>query len=90
MSKTTYKGTDVWFREHTTGNLPEDLQRICFCCRKKVNNCKSVLVINNHAILPNTLMHSECFEEWKTKTDDLLENIESSYNQWKQLNDIFG
>ena len=90
MDNFTYKGTKVWFREYTTGNLTKDLQRTCFCCGKKVNNCKAVLLINNYKKIPNMLIHSECFSEWKNKTDELVEDIESSYSQWKQLNNVFG
>lgn len=92
MKKFTYKGTNVGYRQYETGNIPEELQKTCFCCKKKINKCSAVLLINNYQKIPNVLIHSECFSEWEkeNKINELLENIEKSYNQWIQLNDIFG
>lgn len=90
MEKFMYKDTSVWFKEYESGNLPKELQRTCFCCGKKINKCKVVLLINNYKIIPNVLMHSECFSEWKNKTDELLGDIENSYSKWNQLNNVFG
>ena len=66
-----YKGTPVHVRRWHYGNMPSELQRTCFCCNKKINNCMAVLLINNYKEIPNVILHDECFDMWKNKTDEL-------------------
>lgn len=63
MNNFTYKDTAVWFQEYKNEDQPKDLQKTCFCCGNKINNCKVMLLINNHKIIHNMLLHSECFAE---------------------------
>lgn len=90
MNSFAYKGSRVVVREQQTGNLPEEDQRTCFCCSKKINNCKTVLLVNNYRNIPNMLLHAEYFEVWKDETEDLCRDIEQSYEYFKHLNDVFG
>ena len=57
-----YKNTPVYVRSWHCGNSPSKLQRTCFCCGDKVNNCMAVLLINNFKEIPNVILHGECFE----------------------------
>lgn len=86
-----YKGTPVYIRRWHYGNMPSELQRTCFCCEEKINNCNAVLLINNYKKkIPNILLHDECYEQWKNKTDELCDDIAEAYNDYKKLNEIFG
>ena len=85
-----YKNTPVYVRHWHCGNMPSKLQRTCFCCGEKVNNCMAVLLINNFKEIPNVLLHDECYEQWKNKTDELCDDIAKSHDDYKRLNEIFG
>ena len=49
-----------------------------------------VLLINNYKEIPNVILHDECYEQWKNKTDELCDNIAKAYDDYKKLNEIFG
>lgn len=85
-----YKNTPVYVRSCHCGNMPSELQRTCFCCGEKVNNCMAVLLINNFKEIPNVFLHYECFEHWKNKTDELCDDIAKAHDGYKRLNEIFG
>lgn len=85
-----YKGTPVHVRRWHYGNMPSELQKTCFCCNKKINNRMAVLLINNHKEIPNVILHDECFEQWKNKTDELCSDIAKAQDDYKRLNEIFG
>ena len=85
-----YKGTPVHVRRWHYGNMPSELQRTCFCCGKNINNCMAVLLINNYKEISNVILHDECFEQWKNKTDELCSDIAKAQDDWKRLNKIFG
>ena len=85
-----YKNTPVYVRSCHYGNMPSKLQRTCFCCLEKVNNCMAVLLINNYKEIPNVILHDECYERWKDKTDELCDDIAKAYDEYKKLNGIFG
>ena len=57
---------------------------------KKNNNCMAVLLINNFKEIPNIILHDECFEHWKNKTDELCDDIVKAHDDYKRLNEIFG
>lgn len=90
MDNFIYKNSSIVVRTWDYGNFPEKLQRICFCCNKKINNCKATLLINNYEHIPNTVIHTDCFKEWENKTDDLCDDICLAYEQWKKLDEVFG
>ena len=90
MEKFIYKNALVYVREWESGNLSEQIQRTCFCCHKKINNCSATLLINNYKHIPNTIMHTDCFKQWENKTDDLCDDICSAHDTWKYLDEIFG
>lgn len=90
MKNFDYKGTPVFVREWHSGNLPEQMQNTCFCCHRKINNCDATLLINNYKYIPNVVMHSKCFKQWESKTDELCDDICSAHDNWKYLNEIFG
>ena len=85
-----YKDTSVYVRRGHYRNMPSELQRICFCCNEKMNNCMVVLLINNYKEIPNVILHDECYEQWKDKTDELCDDIAKDYDEYKKLNGIFG
>lgn len=90
MEHFLYKGTSVGIDEYNTGNLPKNLRRNCICCNKEMNQCDVVLLINNQAHFPNTLIHESCWDERKDNTDELCLDIEKSYEEYKKLDSIFG
>lgn len=90
MKELRYRDSIVAVREWETGKVPEKMQRTCFCCRKKVNNCKAVLLINNYKYIPNVIMHSECFSQQEDKAEELCDSIQSSYEQYRKLDSVFG
>ncbi len=83
-----YKNTPVYVRSWHYGNMPSKLQRTCFCCNKKINNCMAVLLINNYKEIPNVILHDECYEQWKNKTDELCDDIAKAHDDYKRLNEI--
>ena len=85
-----YKNTPVYVRRSHYGNMPSKLQRTCFCCGEKVNNCMAVLLINNFKEIPNVILHGECFEHWKNKTDELCDDIAKAHDEYKRLSEFFG
>ena len=85
-----YKGTPVYVRRWHYGNMPSELQRTCFCCNEKMNNCMVVLLTNNCKKIPNVILHDECYEQWENKTDELCDNIAKAYDEYKKFNGIFG
>lgn len=85
-----YKDSLVAVREWETGIIPDKMQRTCFCCGKKVNNCKAVLLINNYKYIPNVMLHSECFSRQEDKAEELCDCIQSSYKQYRKLESVFG
>lgn len=85
-----YKDSVVTVRHYKTGKLNKEMRKKCFCCLKEIDNCESSLLINNYKYIPNVLLHKECFEEQKSKTDDLCNDIVSQYKLFKDLNSIFG
>ena len=50
----------------------------------------AVLLINNYKEIPNIILHDECFEHWKNKTDELCSDIAKAHDDYKRLNEIFG
>lgn len=90
MRSFDYKDSFVAVREWETGRIPDKMQRTCFCCRKKINNCRAVLLINNYEYIPNTTLHSACFDEQEGHLDELCDNIRSAYVQYRELEVIFG
>lgn len=90
MKKFKYKDSIVAVREWETGKIPEKMQRTCFCCGKKVSSCKAVLLINNSEYIPNVTLHSECFSRQEDRAEELCDNIQSSYEQYKKLESVFG
>ena len=85
-----YKNTPVYIRRGHYRNMPSELQRTCFCCNEKMNNCMVVLLISNYKEISNVILHDECYEQWKDKTDELCDNIAEAYDEYKKLNGIFG
>ena len=85
-----YKNTPVYVRSGHYGNRPSKLQRTCFCCNEKMNNCMVVILINNYKEIPNVILHDECYEQWKNKTDELCSEIAKAHDEYKRLNEIFG
>ena len=83
-----YKDTDVCFLEET-GNWSINPHK-CFCCNNLVPNGKAVLIINNHQHIPNVLIHEECFSLWERNPEELIADIGSAYNDYKNLRAIFG
>lgn len=90
MKSFDYKDSDVAVREWHCGNLPEQMQRTCFCCRRKINNCNATLLINNSKYIPNIMLHSDCFKERENELEELCDSIFLSYCAWKRDNEIFG
>ena len=84
-----YKNTPVYVRRWHYGNMPSELQRTCFCCEEKINNCNAVLLINNYKEIPNVVLHDKCFKCWEDITDELCDEIAEAYNDYKKLNEIF-
>lgn len=89
LSVFNYKDTSVGVDRYHTGNLPKELRRTCFCCNEEMNNCDVVLLINNLAHIPNTLIHADCFAKWSNKTDELCKDIENAYEDYKRLKAVF-
>ena len=85
-----YKNSPVYVRRGHYSNMPSELQRTCFCCNERMNNCMVVLLINNYKEIPNVILHGECYEQWKDKTDELCDDIAEVYDEYKKLNGIFG
>ena len=85
-----YKNTPVYVRRGHYRNMPSELQRTCFCCNEKMNNCMVVILINNYKEIPNVILHDKCYEQWKDKTDELCDDIAEAYDDYKKLNGIFG
>ena len=85
-----YKNTPVYVRRGHYRNMPSELQRTCFCCNEKMNNCMVVLLINNYKEIPNVILHDECYEQWKDKTDELCDDIAKAHDDYKRLNEFFG
>ena len=56
MRSFDYKDSFVAVREWDAGNIQDDMQRTCFCCGKKINNCRAVLLINNYKYFPNMMI----------------------------------
>lgn len=90
MKKFNYKDSFVAVREWHYGNFPEQMQRTCFCCRRKINNCNVTLLVNNYKYIPNVILHSDCFKEWENKPEELCDSILLSYRAWKRDDEIFG
>lgn len=90
MESFAYKDSFVAVREWETGIIPKEMQRTCFCCGKKVSSCKAVLLINNYKYIPNVMLHSECFSRQKDRTEELCDDIQSSYGQYRKLESVFG
>lgn len=90
MKEFKYKDSIVAVREWETGIIPEKMQKTCFCCGKKVSSCKAALLINNYRYIPNVVLHSECFGMQKDKTEELFDSIQSSYEQYRKLESVFG
>ena len=61
----------------------------CFCCMKPISDGNAILVANNHQYIPNVLLHEECFDMWKDKTDELLSDMESAYDDYNTMQEIF-
>lgn len=87
MEKVQYKNALVSIETYDCGLLPEVLQKTCFCCNKKINNCNATLLINDH--IPNIVMHTDCFKMWENKIDELCDDITSAHDYWRQLGKIF-
>ena len=85
-----YKNTPVYVCRGHYRNMPSELQRTCFCCNEKMNNCMVVLLINNYKEIPNVILHDECYEQWKNKTDELCDDIVKAHDDYKRLNEFFG
>lgn len=90
MKEFKYKDSTVAVREWETGTIPKKMQRTCFCCGKKVSSCKAVLLINNYKYIPNVVLHSECFSRQEGRTEELCDDIQSSYEQYRKLESVFG
>lgn len=90
MKEFKYKDSTVAVREWETGIVPKKMQRTCFCCGKKVSSCRAVLLINNSEYIPNVMLHSECFSQQEDKTEELCDSIQSSYEQYRKLESVFG
>ena len=84
-----YKDSVVYVSRYHFGPLPESLRRPCFCCGKEIHSCKVAHLINNGKYFPNVLLHSECADQWVNKTDELCNDIASSYEDYKMLSRIF-
>lgn len=85
---TKYKDSNVYFTTHN-GRWSMNPHR-CFCCNNFIQDGKAILVVNNHQYIPNVLIHEECFDGWKNKTDELVSDIESAYVDYKNLQEVFG
>lgn len=84
-----YKGNVVGCMSHVRGSSHLN-SKICFCCNNELHDGEHViLLINNYKSFPNVLLHEECFKEWENTTDELCEDLEKSYNRYKELNKIF-
>ena len=84
-----YKDDTVVCNEHIRGYSSLNPKR-CFCCGKFVENGQKVrLLVNNYHFFSNVLVHSDCFDEWKGKEEELFSDIEEVYNRYKELNEIF-
>lgn len=88
MESFDYKDSFVAVRRYQTGKLPKDLVRDCYCCHKDINDCRAVLLINNHKYIPNVLAHEECFDVRQNKTE-LFEEIEDAYATFQHLRSTF-
>ena len=85
---TKYKDSNVYFTTHN-GRWSINPHR-CFCCNNFIQDGKAILVVNNYQYIPNVLIHEECFDRWKNKTDELVSDIESAYIDYKNLQEVFG
>ena len=83
-----YKDSNVYFTTHN-GRWSMNPHR-CFCCNKPILDGKAILTVNNHKYIPNVLIHEECFDIWKNKTEELVSDLESAYNNYKNLQEVFG
>ena len=83
-----YKDSNVYFATHN-GRWSMNPHR-CFCCNKPILDGKAILTVNNSKYIPNVLIHEECFDIWKNKTEELVSDIESAYNNYKNLQEVFG
>ena len=90
MEHFRYKETSVGVDRYNTGNLPKNLRRHCFCCNEEMNRCDVVLLINNQAHIPNTLIHESCWKQWQNKPEELCSDIEKAYEDYKKLDSVFG
>ena len=88
MESFDYKDSFVAVRRYNTGQLPKELRRDCYCCKDKINNCRAVLLINNHKYIPNVLIHEECFDARQNKVE-FFEEIEGKYQEFKSLCSTF-
>lgn len=90
MKSFDYKDSFVAVREWETGFIPDKMQRTCFCCGKKISNCKAVLLINNYKYIPNVMLHAACFSKREDNVVKLCDGIQASYMQYKILDSVFG
>lgn len=90
MKEFKYKDSFVAVREWETGIIPKEMQRTCFCCGEKINRCRAVLLINNYRYIPNVMLHFECFSQQEEKAEELCDSIQSSYEQYRKLDSVFG
>ena len=88
MESFDYKDSFVAVRRYQTGKLPSQLVRKCYCCQNGINDCRAVILINNHKYIPNVLMHENCFDERQNKTE-LFEEIENKYIEFNHLRSTF-
>lgn len=90
MKSFGYKDSFVAVREWETGIIPDRMQRTCFCCGKKISNCKAVLLINNYRYIPNVMLHAGCFSELEDEVEKLCDKIHAVYERYKKLDSVFG
>ena len=89
MENFYYKGNIVGCLSHSRGSSLLN-PKVCFCCGKEVKDGESaILLINNYKSFPNMLLHEDCFEYFKNKTDELCADFENEYNKYKELSKMF-
>lgn len=89
MQSFDYKDSLVAVKTYYCGNIvPKELIRKCICCEQPINNCGTVLLINNNQYIPNVMLHETCADKI-TDPVALCDDIREKHQQYIKLKNIF-
>lgn len=82
-----YKDTKIYAIEHN--GRWELTSRRCICCNQPIKNGKALLVINNYKHIPNIIIHTECFNKYDGNYNELFSIIETEWQHYKDMREVF-